>query len=284
MSNAPSQAPVWLITGGTSGFGLSIAKAAASTGAHVVLAGLEELAQEHHSDFSSERLTVERLDVRDAAQIERVVAACIAQHGRIDVLVNNAGYALLGALEETTDAQGRRLMEVNFFGAVAMIRAALPHMRARRSGSIVSISSVGGFDGGSPRFTYYAASKFAIEGLSEALSREVAGLGIKVMVAEPASLRTNFRGSSMPVAEREIADYDVIDGKSRSAIKGGHGTQSGDPDQAARALVTAVQAPKPPFRLTLGKDAYRRVRAKLAFVEDELKAWESTARDIEFPA
>lgn len=271
---------VWFITGGTSGFGFSIAKAAVATGALVVAAGLNAAAGA--AENRDERISFVELDITKNDDIDAAVAGCIEKHGRIDVLINNAGYSICGAVEEVTEAEGRRMFDVNFFGAMAVTRAVLPQMRKQGSGMVVSISSVGGFDG-APGFSYYSASKFAIEGFSESLVREVDTMGIKTMVVEPSSMRTNFRGSSMAMAKLEMDAYKDTVGAVRERIKEGHGVQPGDPDRAAAVLVSVVQSPNPPFRLPLGADAFRRVRKKLAFVETELAAWERQAIDIDFP-
>ncbi|MCC6557979.1 MAG: SDR family NAD(P)-dependent oxidoreductase, partial [Polyangiaceae bacterium] len=216
-----------------------------------------------------------RLDVAKGEQIEAAVRAALERFGAIDVLVNNAGYGSVGAVEETSDAELRAQFEVNFFGAVALTRAVLPHMRARRSGAIVQISSMGG------RLSYagfgaYSATKFALEGLSEALALEVAPLGIRVLIVEPGAFRTRFGGGAlrrMPA----IDDYAAAVGPTRSFAAGMDGTQAGDPAKAASAIVDTIDRADAPLRLPLGPDAVDALRAKLGREREELEAWAPVA-------
>lgn len=266
---------VWLITGTSSGFGEAFARHAIHQGHRVVatardtskLAALEALAPD--------RVQVQGLDVTRPGDPEAAVRAAVERFGRIDVLINNAGYGIVGAVEETPENELRAQMETNFFGPVAMIRAVLPVMRAQGSGAIVNISSLGGqlsFAG----FSAYSASKFAIEGLSEALAQEVAPSGIKVLIVEPGQFRTNLAGASMrhmPVLE----PYRDVVGKTREFAHGMHGTQQGDPLKAAAAIEQALAASPTPLRLVLGADAVEAVRGHAQQLLKELAAWESVA-------
>jgi NAD(P)-dependent dehydrogenase (short-subunit alcohol dehydrogenase family) len=267
---------VWLITGANSGFGRAITEAAVAAGDVVVaaarrVAALDDLAAAHPG-----LVDVVPLDVTDAAAIDATVRDVIDRHGRIDVLVNNAGRTHVGAVEETTDAELRDLFEVHVFGPAALTRAVLPHLRARRSGAVVQISSMGGqlsFAG----FAAYSATKFALEGLSEALADEVRPLGIKVLIVEPGAFRTGLFGSHS--ASAPIADYAGTVGRTRQMVETGAGSQPGDPAKAAAAILTAIEAPVTPLRLPLGSDAVDAIAGHLDTTRADLRTWEKVARD-----
>ncbi|MFB6951054.1 oxidoreductase [Streptomyces niveus] len=270
---------VWLVTGANSGFGRAITEAAVAAGDTVVATArrtetLDDLVARH-----PDQVEPVRLDVTDTARIDAVVADVAARHGRIDVLVNNAGRTHVGALEETTDEELRALFEVHVFGPAALTRAVLPHMRARRSGAIVQLSSMGGqmsFAG----FAAYSATKFALEGMSEALADEVGPLGIKVLVVEPGAFRTGlFGGKSLSA---EIEAYADTVGPTRRMAATVDGTQPGDPAKAAAAILTALAAGRTPLRLPLGPDAVDAVTGHLDAVRAEIAAWEEVARDTDF--
>jgi NAD(P)-dependent dehydrogenase (short-subunit alcohol dehydrogenase family) len=267
---------VWLITGANSGFGRAIAEAAVAAGDVAVatarrVASLDELAAAHPGQVDALPL-----DVIDTAAIDATVRDVISRHGRIDVLVNNAGRTHVGAAEETTDAELRDLFEVHVFGPAALTRAVLPHMRSRRSGAIVQISSMGGqmsFAG----FAAYSATKFALEGMSEALADEVSPLGIKILIVEPGAFRTGLFGSYS--ASTPIPDYADTVGNTRQMIETGADTQPGDPAKAAAAILTALDAPNTPLRLPLGDDAVDAIVGHLDRTRMDLHAWEKLARD-----
>jgi NAD(P)-dependent dehydrogenase (short-subunit alcohol dehydrogenase family) len=267
---------VWLITGASSGFGRAIAEAAVAADDVVIAtartaAVLSDLTEAHPGQV--EALT---LDVTDTAAIEAAVQDVIARHGRIDVLVNNAGRGHVGAAEETSDAELRSLFDVHVFGPAALVRAVLPHMRERRSGTIVQMSSMGGqmsFAG----FSAYSGTKFALEGMSEALADEVRPLGIKVLIVEPGAFRTGFFGAT--TASGQIADYSATVGTTRQMIQASNGCQPGDPAKAAAAIIAAIDAPETPLRLPLGDDAVDAISGHLDGVRAELAGWEKIARD-----
>jgi NAD(P)-dependent dehydrogenase (short-subunit alcohol dehydrogenase family) len=217
---------------------------------------------------------VAQLDVTCPADIEAVVGQALAAYGQIDFLVNNAGYGYLAAVEEGEDIEVRAMFEANFFGAVNMIKAVLLSMRARRAGHIVNVTSVGGFVG-NPSSGYYAATKFALEGLSESLARETAELGIRVTAVEPGPFRTDWAGRSLKQTSRPIDDYASIAGKRRTQVVERSGRQPGNPARAAEAIIAAVTDRQPPAHLVLGSAGLEMVRGKLARVKADLDAWES---------
>jgi NAD(P)-dependent dehydrogenase (short-subunit alcohol dehydrogenase family) len=224
-----------------------------------------------------DRVLALTLDVDRPRDADAAVGAALERFGRIDVLINNAGYGIVGAVEETPERELRALMETNFFGAVAVIRAALPALRAQGSGSIVNISSLGG-QLSFPGFSAYSASKFALEGLSEALAPEVAPFGIKVLIVEPGNFRTNLLGSGtreMPALE---AYRPTIDG-TREFVRGMHGEQMGDPLKAAAAIEQALSADKTPLRLQLGEDAVGAIRDHAKRLLEDLEHWAPVAAD-----
>jgi len=269
--------PTWFITGASSGFGLAFAREALRLGANVVAAARSPAALADLVASAPDRTLAVALDVTASGAAEKAVAAALARFGRIDVLINNAGYGIVGAVEETPEAELRAQMETNFFGAVAVTRAALPHMRSRRAGAIVNISSLGG-QLSYPGFGAYSASKFALEGLSEALALEMAPFGIKVLIVEPGAFRTRFAGGAlrhMPT----IDAYSEIVGGVRQFARGMDGTQEGDPDKAARAVALALEAETTPLRLQLGADAVAAVRGHAERLLEDLASWERVALD-----
>jgi NAD(P)-dependent dehydrogenase (short-subunit alcohol dehydrogenase family) len=219
------------------------------------------------------------LDVTDPAGIDAVVADVVERHGRIDVLVNNAGRTHVGAAEETTDAELRSLFELHFFGPAALVRAVLPHMRDRRSGEIVQMSSMGG-QMTYPGFSAYCATKFALEGYSDALAAEVGPLGIKVLIVEPGSFRTNLMGGAG--TSEEITDYADTVGPTREAVAAGDGDQPGDPAKGVALVLAALADARTPLRLPLGGDGVDAVLGHLDAQRTEIIAWEKAARDTTF--
>ena len=270
---------IWLVTGAGGGLGRAIAQSAAAAGDTVVAAVRRPESVADLVAAYPERVDPLRLDIADISAIDGVVADVIARHGQVDVLVNNAGRSLVGAAEETTQDDLRSLFDVHFFGPVALARAVLPLMRERGSGAIVQMSSMGGrlsF----PGVSAYSASKFALEGWSEALHAEVAPLGITVLIVEPGNFRTGLLTASDYSAE--LPAYAATVGVTRKMTRDNDGRQIGDPAKAATAIRTALDARQPPLRLVLGADAVDAVRVSDTERAAELDAWEHVARDTAY--
>jgi NAD(P)-dependent dehydrogenase (short-subunit alcohol dehydrogenase family) len=269
-----------LITGVSSGFGRALAEAALAAGHRVVGTVRGEPARLDFESLSPGAAIGRILDVTDFDGIDGVVADIEANVGAIDVLVNNAGYGHEGVMEESPLSEMRRQFDVNVFGAVAMMKAVLPFMRQRRRGHILNITSMGGHIT-MPGIAYYCGSKFALEGISEALGKEVQPLGIAVTAVAPGSFRTDWAGRSMTRTPRAIADYDAIFDPIRKAREEKSGRQLGDPRKAARAMLAAIDADHPPAHLLLGSDALALVRGKLAALQEELTAWETVTKSTD---
>jgi NAD(P)-dependent dehydrogenase (short-subunit alcohol dehydrogenase family) len=273
---------VWLITGCSKGLGRALAEQALASGYRVVatarrMADIADLAARHADDA----LAVE-LDVADPRQIEAAVQAAKHRFGAIDVLVNNAGYGYLAAIEEGDDEDMRALFETDLFGPLNLVKAVLPGMRARGRGHIVNISSIGGFVT-FPGVGYYHMVKFALEALSETLAKEVEPLGLGVTVVAPGAFRTDFRSpASMKQSTIRIDDYAPTAGKAREGTLAGHRKQAGDPMRGARAIITAVEAERPPVHLLIGGDALEQFRHKLDRLRSEADAWEGVTRNTDF--
>jgi NAD(P)-dependent dehydrogenase (short-subunit alcohol dehydrogenase family) len=272
MTKKVTNSAVWFITGVSSGFGRSLAQAVLARGDQVVGTVRNDAQIAPFENLAPGRAHCVLLDVTDTASVPRAVEQALSRAGAIDVLVNNAGYGLFGALEEVSDAEARQLFDTNLFGTVNVIRAVLPHFRERKRGHIVNFSSVAGVIG-ITGCSFYCASKHAIEGLSESLAWELKPFGIHVTIVEPGGFRTNFAGGSMKWSAIESPHYGETVGKMRRFMGSYHGTQTGDPAKAADAIVRAVCAPKPPLRLPLGPDAVDVVRKKLASVQENLETW-----------
>ena len=270
-----------LITGVSSGFGRAIAEAALASGQAVVGTLRKEEERAAFDGLSPGRSYGVLLDVTDNAAIPRVVGKVEREIGAIDILINNAGYGHEGLVEESTLDEMRRQFEVNVFGAVAMIQAVLPAMRARRSGRILNISSMGGFIT-LPGLGYYHASKFALEGISETLGKEVKDFGIRVTAVEPGGFRTDWAGRSMVRAPRSIADYDALMNPIRERRQKMSGHQLGDPRKAAAAILRIATAENPPAHLLLGSDAWRLVHEKLDGLKADFDAWKDLTLSTDF--
>jgi NAD(P)-dependent dehydrogenase (short-subunit alcohol dehydrogenase family) len=274
---------VWLITGTSTGLGRALAEAVLARGHRVVATARDVSAVKDFAERAPRQVRVARLDVTDPASVHVAVEYAIAEFGQIDVVVNNAGRGLPGALEELSDEQSRAILETNVFGVLAVTRAVLPHMRARRRGHIVQMSSVGGVVGNAGH-ALYATSKFALEGMSEALAAEVAALGIRVTIVEPGSFRTDFAGRSATFAS-PIADYrDTPAGAFRMQFRDQDGVQPNDPARAAAAIIRAVEDDQAPLRLPLSPEAVLRIREKLRRQLSDLERWESISVDTRYPA
>ncbi len=279
---AQENKPVWFITGCSTGFGRALARYTLDRGYRVVVTARNPADVEDLATGNPERALVLALDVTKPAEVAASVEAAEAKFGRVDVLVNNAGVGYFGAVEESDDTEVRRMFEINFWGLANMTRAALPGMRARRAGHIVNISSMGGVRG-APAVGYYNATKFALEGLSEALAQETAPLGVKVLIVEPSGFRTDWAGRSANETQHRIADYDATAGERNRMIRGYSGKQPGDPVRAAAAIVQAVEAPDAPLRLMLGKAALAAGRAKVKSLSVDFESWAAVTEGADFP-
>lgn len=277
---ATTENPVWFITGCSTGFGRELAKHVLERGYRTVVTARKP---DEVKDLAGKgEALVLKLDVTDQSQIDAAIKAAEDKFGRIDVLVNNAGIGYFAAVEESEEDQVRRMFEVNVFGLSRMIHAALPGMRKRRKGFIVNFSSIGGLVS-FPATGYYHATKYAVEGLSEALWQEVEPLGIKVMLVEPSGFRTDWAGRSANESKRQIDDYAATAGVRRGQSRAGSGKQPGDPVRASQAIVKAVESPNPPHHLLLGNAAYKAATAKLEDLRKEFSAWEAVSRGADFP-
>lgn len=274
---------VWFITGASRGLGALIAEAALADGNAVVAAGRNPAAITERLG-QAPGLRAVALDVTRPEQAQAAVATALQAFGRIDVLVNNAGFGLLGAVEESSDADVRRMYDTNVFGLLNVTRAALPAMRERRAGHVINISSIGGFRSGAG-FGAYCSTKFAVEGLTEALHDELAPLGIHATVVEPGYFRTDFLdATSLVVAPGEIADYAATSGQVRRRAVDLNHQQPGDPVRLAAAMVELANAAEPPLRLPLGSDTLAAIAEKLAYVARETETWQALARSTDFAA
>lgn len=285
-TDAKMKAPrprTWLITGASSGFGLAIAEAALALGDRVVGTVRTEAARSAFDAIAPGRSVAMLMDVTDEAAVRATVVAAEKWTGGIDVLVNNAGYGLVGGVEEASLAEIRAQFEVNVFGAVAVLQAVLPFMRARRAGRILNITSVSGLVGW-PSLGLYSGSKFALEGICETLAMEVEPLGIKVSMIEPGGFRTEFAKGSRVYAARLIDDYDGTVGNSKRIMAEHSGHEHGDPAKAAQAILKVAGEAKPPVRLLLGKDALGYTAFKLSAQQAEIDAWRAVSEDVEFAA
>lgn len=279
--DSKSAKPVWFITGCSTGFGRELAKHVLKLGYRTVVTArnpddVKDLAER------GDALAL-KLDVTDQSQIDAAIKAAEERFGRVNVLVNNAGIGYFAAVEESEEKEVRQMFEINVFGLSRMIQATLPLMRKQRSGFIVNLSSIGGLCG-IPSAGFYNATKFAVEGLSEALWQEVEPLGIKVMLVEPSGFRTDWAGRSANESKQQIEDYADTAGEWRREIRAESGKQPGDPIRAARAIVKAVESTNPPHRLLLGNNAYEAATAKLEALDKEFKVWEGVSRGADFPA
>ena len=276
------QSPVWFITGCSTGFGRELARLVLDRGWRAVITArkpeqIQDLVYGHEQNALALKL-----DVTDKANVADAVHQAEAKFGEIDVLVNNAGYGYLAAIEEGEDDAVRALFETNFFGLVELTKAVLPGMRARKSGHIVNISSIGGLVSFGAT-GYYHATKYAVEGLSESLALELAPLGIHVTIVEPGPFRTDWSGRSIIQSATRIPDYDETAGKRRQQTEANSGKQVGDPVRGSEAIIKAVESPNPPLRLILGKPGLGIVRKKLDAVKHDLDTWEATTLSADFP-
>ena len=271
----------WFITGCSTGLGRALAAAVLQAGHNAVLTARKpESLDDLVRDFSDTALVLP-LDVRDHDQVVAAVRAGEERFGALDVLVNNAGYGYRSALEEGDPDEVAQLFATNFFGAVDVIQQVLPGMRSRGAGTIVNLSSIAGRVS-QPGSGYYSATKFALEGASDALAKEVGPLGVRVVVVEPGGFRTDFAGRSLTQSAQPIGDYADTAGKRRKENDTIHGRQPGDPDRAAQAILTVVASDDPPLRLLLGSDALRRAEAELDRQRAEIDAWREVTTGTDF--
>jgi NAD(P)-dependent dehydrogenase (short-subunit alcohol dehydrogenase family) len=269
-------AKTWLITGCSTGFGRVLAEAALDRGDKVVVTARNA---DSVADFVERYPDIARsiaLDVTKPGDAAAAAALAEKEFGGLDILVNNAGYGMVGALEEVAPEEYRPMFETNVFGLIETTRAALPALRRTGGGRIVNISSVGGL-ASRAGFGLYNGTKFAVEGLSEALAEEVAPFGISVIIVEPGAFRTDFLGRSIGGAKTRLAEYEATAGQARAYREGNDGSQPGDPVRGIAVLLKAVDAAQPPLRLPLGADAYARIRTKLDQFGKEMAAWEAEA-------
>jgi NAD(P)-dependent dehydrogenase (short-subunit alcohol dehydrogenase family) len=274
--------PVWLITGCSTGFGRELAKLVLERGWRAVVTARDPSKLADLAEGYGERALVLQLDVTERKQIADVVAKSQKHFGRIDALVNNAGYGYLAAIEEGEDDAVRAMFETNVFGLVDMTKAVLPIMRAQKSGIIVNISSIGGITSFAAT-GYYHGTKYAVEGISESLAIEVKPLGIDVLVVEPGPFRTNWAGPSIKQSATRIDDYAATAGERRKQTEARSGNQAGDPVRAAQAIIDAALSDTPPLRLLLGKAALELARKKVASLTHDFDTWEMTTIGADFP-
>lgn len=268
------------ITGVSSGFGQALAREALLSGRRVIGTVRNTAAVREFEALDAARAHGRLFDLTHTSSVDALVAEVESSFGPVDVLVNNAGYGHEGVLEESPIEEMRRQFDVNVFGAVAVTKAFLPHFRQRRRGHIINITSMGGFIT-MPGIAYYCGSKFALEGLSEVMGKELAPFGIAVTAVAPGSFRTDWAGRSMQRSPRRIADYDTVFDPIRQARQEKSGRQPGDPQKAAKALLQLIDSEKPPAHLLLGSDALGLVRAKLVALNAEIDAWEALTRSTD---
>jgi NAD(P)-dependent dehydrogenase (short-subunit alcohol dehydrogenase family) len=274
--------PVWLITGCSTGFGRELAKLVLAKGWKAVVTARNPAQVADIAEGHRDRALVLALDVTRRDQIASVVTEAQRKFGRIDVLVNNAGYGYLSAIEEGEDEAVRAMFETNVFGLVDMTKAVLPIMREQRSGLIVNVSSIGGLASFAAT-GYYHGTKYAVEGISESLATELKPLGIGVLIVEPGPFRTNWAGPSIKQSATRIDAYDQTAGERRKQTEARSGNQAGDPVRAAQAIIDAALSNSPPLRLLLGKTALELARKKVDSLRNDFDAWEATTLGADFP-
>lgn len=273
---------VWLVTGASSGLGMALATLALHRGDTVIGTFRSHEQVVRFEENGEGRAIGCEVDLAVGPSIAASLNSSIRRAGeRLDVVVNAAGYGLQGAAEEVSEAQLRHVMETNFYGPLGVIRAVLPWLRAQGTGHIINVSSVAGFVG-RPGLSLYCASKFALEGLSEGLRLELSPLGVKVTIVEPGSFRTKWAGSSMVFGENPISDYAALADTVRSAFRKTSGSQRGDPDRAAAAVVSCVESPNPPLRLVIGPDALQSINEHVTSIMTELSEWRDLAESTDF--
>lgn len=277
------QQKVWYITGASKGLGLSLVKQLLTAGQKVAATSrnIDDLKKAVGEDLPN--FLPLAVNLKDEASVKASVDATVAKFGKLDVVVNNAGYGLVGSLEELSDKESRENFEVNVFGTLNVIRMAMPHLRAQRSGHIFNVASIGGFYGDFPGFGIYCATKFAVVGLSESLAAEVKEFGVKVTVVQPGYFRTSFLTSeSLAVPENQIDAYASVRESQNAHQEGINGNQLGDPEKAVAVMMQVADAENPPVHLFLGQDAYDLADQKILAVQQDMDAWESLATSTAF--
>lgn len=270
---------IWLITGISSGLGKSLAESIIEKGDFVIGTFRKQSQVEEFNSRNIKNAEAILLDITNANNVEKSIKTIISKYGKIDVLVNNAGMGFVGAIEETSLKEVRTVFEPNFFGTLKMTQTVLPYMRKEKNGHIIQISSHGGIKAFAG-FGIYNASKFALEGFSEAMAQEVAPLGIKVSIVEPGPFRTNFAGNGLGQAENVIDDYSETAGAFRTKLKGVDGKQEGDPIKASKAIIDLVNSENPTLRMPLGKVALMTIGMKLDSVKSDLETNRKTAESV----
>lgn len=273
---------VWLITGSSTGFGRELAAEALEQGYRVVVTARKPEAVADFVEKFPETALAVKLDVTKPDEVRAAIQSTVERFGRIDVVVNNAGYGLIGAVEEVTEEQFRHQFETNVFGAVDVMKAALPVFREQKSGHFLNLSSVGGFVA-FPSSGYYTASKFALEAFSEAVAAESAHLGVKVTIVEPGAFRTDFNGRSLAVGENRLDDLYPSTNYFLDWLQENDGKQPGDPRKAAQVMIQVAEAENPPLRLPLGEDAILTIEAELEKVKTDIAPWRQAGVDTTFP-
>ena len=272
---------VWLITGCSTGFGRELAKAVLSAGNKAIVTARKTDDIKDIVEGNEDNAIAVQLDVTKPAEIASAVKAAIEKFGRIDVLVNNAGIGYFGAIEESEDDAVRKMFEINVFGLAKMTQEVLPIMRSQKSGHVINISSIGGLRS-FPAVGFYNATKYAVDGLSEALAKETAHLGIKVTIIAPSGFRTDWAGRSAEDSPIKIEDYNDTAGQNKASIRGYSGNQPGDPVKAALAIIKVVESANPPLRLLLGEAALKGARVKLEELKTDFDAWQETTVGADF--
>jgi NAD(P)-dependent dehydrogenase (short-subunit alcohol dehydrogenase family) len=280
-SSSPVAGRTWFVTGCSSGLGRALCERLLESGERVVATARDVTKIMDFRERFADRAVVLPLDITDNASVAAAVGAAVSLAGGVDVLVNNAGYGLVGALEEVDEQAVKDAFDANVYGAYRLIRAFLPHMRARKSGHILNISSMAGFVGG-PGFCFYSATKFALEGLSEALAKEVAPFGVRVTLVEPGPFRTDFRSEKSLRCAPPMAAYAETIGRFRTMLIDTDGQQPGDPRKAADAMMAVVASDNPPMRLPLGEVCMQAMRTKLAAVTQEMDRWAAVSAATAF--
>ncbi len=272
---------IWFITGVSSGLGNALIRAVVQSGDFAIGTFRKQEQVDAFNQSHAGKAFAIKMDVTNFDEVNKGIDAIVEKFGKIDVVVNNAGFGFAGSIEEASIEEIRNVFEANFFGALQVTQAVLPTLRKQKSGHIIQISSHGGFKA-MAGFGVYNASKFALEGMSEALAGEVGPLGIRLTIVEPGPFRTKFAGEGFTLAQRKIDDYQLTAGVFRERIKGVDGKQEGDPHKAAQAIIQVVNTENPPLRLPLGKIALATISSKLAHVQKDLDAWGEVAANAVF--